>query len=204
LLMVSVGSGLYLWWPGISGILQGFTALVSDRLAAYTPSVAIAEPAPGRFSAYTPSLAIKIRHDAGMMQLVFDLHRIIGLLSAPVLLLLAFTGFHLSYPSVLETLVGSSGMAHGETGPNIISTAIPNDHPTSLNAAEFIARGPFRRAELRRVTTPIVTPASIASTCGKTAKSIRGTHSQRSGWIAGVARSKRCATLPDLPRAKIS
>ena len=138
LLMVSVGSGLYLWWPGISGILQGFTALAPDRLAAYTPS-----------------LAIKIRHDAGMMQLVFDLHRIVGLLSAPVLLLLAFTGFHLSYPSMLETLVGSSGMAHGETGPNIISTAIPNDHPTSLNAAEFIARGPFRRAELRRVTTPI-------------------------------------------------
>jgi len=155
LLMVSIGSGLYLWWPGISGVLQGFAALVPDRLAAYASSEAIAEPAPGRFSAYTPSLAIKIRHKAGMMQLVFDLHRIIGLLSAAVLLLLAFTGFHLSYPSVLETLVGSSGMAHGETGPNIISTGIPNDHPTSLSAAEFIARGPFRRAELRRVTTPI-------------------------------------------------
>ncbi len=155
LLMVSIGSGLYLWWPGISGVLQGFAALVPDRLAAYASSVAIAEPAPGRFSAYTPSLAIKIRHKAGMMQLVFDVHRIIGLLSAAVLLLLAFTGFHLSYPSVLETLVGSSGMAHGETGPNIISTGIPNDHPTSLSAAEFIARGPFRRAELRRVTTPI-------------------------------------------------
>ncbi|MDD5412544.1 MAG: PepSY domain-containing protein, partial [Methylobacter sp.] len=155
LLMVSIGSGLYLWWPGIRGILATFAAFVPDRLAEYTSSLAIAEPAPGRFSAYTPSLAMKIRHKAGMMQLVFDLHRIIGLLSAAVVLLLAFTGFHLSYPSVLETLVGSSGMAHGETGPNIISTAIPNDHPTSLGAAEFIARGPFRRAELRRVTTPI-------------------------------------------------
>lgn len=121
LLMVSIGSGLYLWWPGIRGIWQG----------------------------------LKIRHNPGMMQLVFDLHRLIGLLSAAVLLLLAFTGFHLSYPSVLETLVGSSGMAHGETGRNIISTAVHNDHPTNLEAAEFVARGPFYRAELRRVTTPI-------------------------------------------------
>ncbi|MFA6051453.1 MAG: PepSY-associated TM helix domain-containing protein [Methylobacter sp.] len=121
LLMVSVGSGLYLWWPGIRGIWQG----------------------------------LKIRSNPGMMQLVFDLHCLLGLFSASILLLLAFTGFHLSYPSVLETLVGSSGMAHGETGRDITSTAVHNDYPTSLEAAEFMARGPFHRAELRRITTPI-------------------------------------------------
>jgi uncharacterized iron-regulated membrane protein len=89
-----------------------------------------------------------------MIQLAFDLHRLIGLLSASILLLLAFTGFHLSYPSLLEALTGSSGMEHGETGRNILSTAIPNIHPVSLESAEFVARGPFPRAELRRVTTP--------------------------------------------------
>ncbi len=121
LLMISAGSGLYLWWPGLRGIWQG----------------------------------LKIRHNPGMLQLVFDLHRMTGLLSAAALLLLAFTGFLLSYPSVTETLIGSSGMAHGETGRNITSTAVPNDHPTNLEAAEFMARGPFQRAELRRITTPI-------------------------------------------------
>jgi uncharacterized iron-regulated membrane protein len=98
--------------------------------------------------------ALAICHNAGMMRLVFDLHRLIGLLSASILLLLAFTGINLSYPSILETLVGSSGMEHGETGRTIISTATPNNHPVGLESAEFVARGPFPRAELRRVTTP--------------------------------------------------
>lgn len=120
LLMVSAGSGVYLWWPGIRGIRDG----------------------------------LRIRHKSGMMRLAFDLHRMIGLLSALVLLLLAFTGINLSFPSILETLAGSSGMEHGGTGRNIISTAIPNNHPVGLEAAEFVARGPFPRAELRRVTTP--------------------------------------------------
>jgi uncharacterized iron-regulated membrane protein len=120
LLAVSIGTGVYLWWPGWRGILD----------------------------------ALKIRHHAGMIRFAFDLHRLIGLLSASILLLLAFTGFNLSYPGVLETLVGSSGMEHGETGRNIISTAIPNNHPVGLESAEFVARAPFPRAELRRVTTP--------------------------------------------------
>jgi len=120
LLAVSIGTGVYLWWPGWRGILN----------------------------------ALKIRHHAGMIRLAFDLHRLIGLLSASILLLLAFTGFNLSYPGVLATLVGASGMEHGETGRNIVSTAIPNNHPVGLESAEFVARAPFPRAELRRVTTP--------------------------------------------------
>ena len=120
LLMVSVSTGLYLWWPGVAGLWQ----------------------------------ALKIRHNAGMMQLAFDLHRMTGLLSAMALLLLAFTGFLLAFPALMETLTGATGMAHGETGRTIISTAIPNNHPTRLEAAEFVARGAFPRAQLRRITTP--------------------------------------------------
>ena len=120
LLIVSCGTGLYLWWPGIGGIAQ----------------------------------ALKVRQCAGMMQLAFDLHRLLGLFSVPALILLAFTGFLLSYPSVLEIVAGSSGMEHGQTGRNLTSTAIPNNHPTGLAAAAFVAQGPFPKAELRRVTTP--------------------------------------------------
>ena len=114
LLMVSIGTGVYLWWPG----LQGIRALVPVGRAApalpapapdglysgepCTPSLAIAAPAPGGLAAFTPSLAIRIgRCQVDLMRLAFGLHRWIGLLSAPVLLVLAFTGFHLSYPAVL-------------------------------------------------------------------------------------------------------
>jgi uncharacterized iron-regulated membrane protein len=121
LLMLSICTGLYLWWPGVQNIRSAF----------------------------------KVRFRPGLMRMLFDLHRMIGLLSAAALLLLAFTGFHLSFPSVLENLSGSTGMAHGETGRAISSTAIPNDHPTLLEAAEFIARAPFHNAEVRRVTTPV-------------------------------------------------
>lgn len=120
LLIISIGSGLYLWWPGSAAIWE----------------------------------SLKIRQRAGMMAFVTDLHRLTGLLSALALLLLAFSGLLLSYPQILETIAGSSGMAHGETGRNIISTAIPNNHPVGLESAEFVARAPFPRAELRRVTTP--------------------------------------------------
>jgi uncharacterized iron-regulated membrane protein len=98
--------------------------------------------------------ALKIRHKAGMMLLAFDVHRSLGLLSAAALLILAFTGALLSFPSTLEALAGSSGMEHGQTGRNITSTAIPNNRPTGLAAASFVAQGPFPKAELRRVTTP--------------------------------------------------
>jgi uncharacterized iron-regulated membrane protein len=120
LLLLSICTGLYLWWPGVKKNCS----------------------------------ALQVRVRAGLMRLLFDLHRMIGLLFAPALILLAFTGFNLSFPSVLENVFGATGMAHGATGRAISSTAIPNDQPTLLEAAEFIARGPFPAAELRRVTTP--------------------------------------------------
>ncbi|TAK60665.1 PepSY-associated TM helix domain-containing protein [Methylobacter sp.] len=138
LLILSTGTGIYLWWPGIRGIGAAFVSLPS-KFGIYISYSTGTEAAPGRI---------------GMVQLAFDLHRLVGLFSALILLLLAFTGFSLSYPSVLETLVGSSGMEHGETGRNIVSTATPNNHPVGLESAEFVARGPFPKAELRRVTTP--------------------------------------------------
>lgn len=121
LLMISIVTGLYLWWPGTRQLRQAFT----------------------------------IRPDAGMIRLAFDLHRSIGLLSAVVLLALSGTGVLLSYPSLLESLAGASGMAHGETGRDILSTAVPNNHPTGLAAATFMAQGAFPRTELRRITTPV-------------------------------------------------
>ncbi|WP_230874825.1 PepSY-associated TM helix domain-containing protein [Methylomonas sp. LL1] len=98
--------------------------------------------------------AFKIRQDAGLMRFLMDLHRLLGLLSALFLLLLAFTGFHLAYPKLLESLTASAGMGHGDEGPNIRSTAIPNDRPVGIAEAVLIARGLFPSSEVRRITTP--------------------------------------------------
>lgn len=121
LMMVSVLTGLYLWWPA-SGRLQDMFVF---------------------------------RPNQGMMRLLMDLHRCLGLLAAAALLALAFTGMQLSYPQWLETWVGAQDMGHGNNGKPVLSTARPNNRPVRLEEAEFIARGPFRQAELRRVTTPV-------------------------------------------------
>ncbi len=120
LLILSVSSGLYLWWPR-TGWRQAF----------------------------------KLRVNAGLSHLLIDLHRWLGLLSSVFLLLLAFTGFHLAYPPLIEALTASSGMGHGDEGPNVRSTAIPNDRPISLTEAVLVARGPFSQSEVRRVSTPL-------------------------------------------------
>ncbi len=98
--------------------------------------------------------AFGIRHHAGLNALAHDLHGLIGLGGALLLLLLALTGIHLAYPKLLETLAGASGMGHGDDGPAIRSTAAPNDRPVSLAEAALLARGPFPHAQIRRIATP--------------------------------------------------
>lgn len=100
------------------------------------------------------SSAFKVRHDAGLMRFLMDSHRLLGLLSAGFLLLLAFTGFHLAYPQLLETLTASAGMGHGDEGPSVRSTAVPNNRPISIAEAVLVARGLFPSSEVRRITTP--------------------------------------------------
>lgn len=97
---------------------------------------------------------IVLKPQASLQQLLIDIHRLLGVLSAVFLLVLALTGVLLSFPAILTTLFGSEGMGHGGTGKEIVSTANPTKNPTTLSGAAFIARAPFPRAELRRVSTP--------------------------------------------------
>jgi len=119
-LMLSVLSGVYLWWPGWGNLLQ----------------------------------AVKIRRTEGLMRFLLDLHKLGGLVSAGLLVLLAFTGFHLAYPPLLETLTASEGMGHGDAGPNVHSSAVPTQRPVNLSEAVLVARGLFPSADVRRITTP--------------------------------------------------
>lgn len=119
-LMISLLSGLYLWWPGLSGWRRMFA----------------------------------FRVNGGANILALDMHRWLGLGSAAVLLFLAFTGFNLAFPQLAESLLGTSGMSHDDAGPTVRSSAMPNDHPTTLDEAVRLARGPFPHADVRRVAMP--------------------------------------------------
>lgn len=119
-LMVSLLSGLYLWWPGLRSLRQAFL----------------------------------LRYQAGISFFALDMHRWLGLFSAVILLFLAFTGFNLAFPKLPETLVGTSGMGHDDEGPTVRSSSRPNAHPTTIDQAVLVARGPFAHAEVRRVTMP--------------------------------------------------
>ncbi len=98
--------------------------------------------------------AFHVRRDGSLIRLIFDFHRWLGLAAAGFLLLLAFTGLHLAYPPLLESLTSAEGMGHGDAGPNVRSTAVPNDRPVTAAEAILVARGPFPSSEVRRVTTP--------------------------------------------------
>ncbi|MFA5985489.1 MAG: PepSY-associated TM helix domain-containing protein [Methylococcaceae bacterium] len=121
LMLLSILSGLYLWWPGYAQLKTAF----------------------------------RLRCNSGVLKLAFDGHKLLGFLGAPALLILAFTGFQLSFPVLLENLTQSTAMTHGNNGPNIRSSAQPNNRPIVLEDAEFIARGAFKRSQLRRITTPV-------------------------------------------------
>ena len=96
-----------------------------------------------------------LRTDAGLQRFSLDLHRWLGLLVFPLLLLQALTGFNLSFPSVGEALVGTQDMGHGDNGPEIRSTGLPSaNRPVSLDEAVLLARGPFPRSPVRLLTTP--------------------------------------------------
>lgn len=95
-----------------------------------------------------------LRHQHSWRLLIVDLHRWLGLFSSGILLLIAISGFNLAYPELLEKLTASQGMGHGDAGPNVRSSAQPNNHPISIEEAILVARGLFPSAEVKRITTP--------------------------------------------------
>lgn len=120
-LMLSVGSGVYLWWPGWARWRRMFS----------------------------------LDHKHGWDRFALDVHRLVGISSAVILLLLAVTGITLAYPNLAESLTGTSDMGHGDEGPIVLGSAMPNDRPVGVDEAIVLARGPFPHAEVRRVTAPV-------------------------------------------------
>jgi uncharacterized iron-regulated membrane protein len=97
----------------------------------------------------------KLRTDLGLRRFALNAHRLLGLIAAAALVVLSFTGVNLVWPDALESLLGASGMGHGEVAADVRSTAVPNDRPVSLLEATAVARGLFPHAQVRRIATPV-------------------------------------------------
>lgn len=100
--------------------------------------------------------SLTLKPKARFKRRVFDLHRVVGIYGAPILLTAALTGVHLAYPAVLETLFGASDFGHHEAAEaeEIISAVPASGAPLNLAQAILIARGLFPNASVDGITTP--------------------------------------------------
>lgn len=117
LLMVSIGSGVYLWWPlWKKGWRAGF-AIRGGR----------------RFN--------------------YDLHKTVGIVGAPVLLVVAFTGVYLTFPELVKPLVTT--FSRETKTPEDIKSKSPQDgRPITPERAIEIAAGHFPGASFDHLHPP--------------------------------------------------
>lgn len=108
LLMLSVGTGLYLWWPSSGKLHRAFF--------------------------FKSGSSVIRRH--------YDLHKLSGISSAFILLLLAFTGFYLEFPSAVVPIVKLfSPVRDAPEERELHSTALAGFNALPVDQAVAIAQG---------------------------------------------------------------
>jgi uncharacterized iron-regulated membrane protein len=117
--LVSLGTGIYLWWP--QGALGRSTFLINLR--------------------------------AGLPRFEYDIHRLIGLYSLPIVAVICVTGVMIVFPAQIGRVVGLFSPVtdlhpHVRSGEARGAAAIP------VSRAVAAARGVFPDAELKRIYTP--------------------------------------------------
>lgn len=126
------------WIMGIAALLWTLTTLIGLYLWW-----------PGR---HKLALALSVKRNAGPARFNFDLHRAIGFYSAPVLLLIAFSGIYMALPAEVKPLVAAVSSLEAGTAPHLQTpgqgTALPPD------AAVNIAKAVFPAGELKRIGLP--------------------------------------------------
>lgn len=98
------------------------------------------------------ALALAIKRGAGRRRLIFDLHRVSGFYSAPVLLVVAFTGIYLALPTTVRPLVAALAPIEVTASPRV--DALTDAPMLDPDQATAVARGVFPDGELRRVSLP--------------------------------------------------
>lgn len=100
--------------------------------------------------------ALTVKRKASPKRLCYDLHKTFGFYGAPILLVLAFTGFSFAYSDALRPIVKQfSPVAENHLRPPQVKSEHPSDRaPLTIAQAVAVADKVFPNAELRMVNTP--------------------------------------------------
>ncbi|QJD30770.1 PepSY-associated TM helix domain-containing protein [Methylococcus geothermalis] len=100
--------------------------------------------------------ALTLKSRASFKRRIFDLHRVAGIYSLPLLLTAVLTGLHLAFPTVLTTAIGAADFGHHEApeAEEIAGSTAVSGTPLNLAQAILMARGLFPNAAVDSVTTP--------------------------------------------------
>ncbi len=97
-------------------------------------------------------LALTVRRNAGPARRNFDLHRVAGLYSVPVIGVIALSGIYMAWPVEVKQLVGTVLSVDGSSAPKIPATE--GFTRLDADAAVGVARRIFPDGELRRIGLP--------------------------------------------------
>ena len=117
-LVLSVATGLYLWWPRPGRIRQAFT----------------------------------ITSTGSPLRNLYDLHKLSGVASALILLVLAFTGLYLEFPAYVSPIVGLISPLPED--PMVRSKVGLERRSIPIDQAVMIARSVFPSGELKWIGLP--------------------------------------------------
>jgi len=97
-------------------------------------------------------LGLTVRRDLGPARRNFDLHRVAGFYSAPVIAAVTLSGIYMAWPGEVRQLVGTVLAVDGNVAPKMPLA----DGPAQIDAdaALRVARNVFADGELRRIGLP--------------------------------------------------
>ncbi|GAB3112067.1 PepSY domain-containing protein [Aestuariicella hydrocarbonica] len=102
--------------------------------------------------------ALTLRRNGNRFRFYFDLHKVVGVYLAPVLLVVAFSGVSLVFPRQVAALVGSIWPVEAASAVASAVTAFDGQEalpaPLGIDAATDLARQVFPQGKLTRIDLP--------------------------------------------------
>jgi uncharacterized iron-regulated membrane protein len=127
------------------------------------------------------ALALSVKRTAGRRRLIFDLHRVSGFYSLPVLLVVVFTGIYLALPSTVRSLVAAVAPVEMRTPPPV--KALADSARLSIEQAVAVAMSVFPDGELKRVSLPMSKTDAYAVTVRQAGEVQRQNGGRSQVWI---------------------
>jgi uncharacterized iron-regulated membrane protein len=148
LVLVSLGTGIFLWWP----------------------------PGHWRRSAFAPA------RGADPARVEFDVHRLTGLYTLPVVAVISVTGSMLIFAGPSARLIGLFSTVE-DLHPHVRSAPLPGAQPVAIDDAARIAQAEFPDAQLKRIRTPATADAAWHVVLRRPQETFNQSHTYTQVWI---------------------